>query len=143
MPTEGSSVAIDGDRARGREFGSGPTVLLLQGIYAGAGGHERDALVPLLAPVVLRGTERIAGAAAKLRVTIALPVTVSSLTGWAAYRHGAAASADSRGAEGQGRLPTRAPVRPSTSRWWRRERWKPVKQPVFGSSGKQCARCGR
>jgi hypothetical protein len=22
-------------------------------------------------------------------------------------------------------------------------RWKPVKQPVFGSSGKQCARCRR
>jgi hypothetical protein len=22
-------------------------------------------------------------------------------------------------------------------------RWKPVKQPVFGSKGKQCARCGR
>jgi hypothetical protein len=22
-------------------------------------------------------------------------------------------------------------------------RWKPLTQPVFGSSGKQCARCGR
>ena len=22
-------------------------------------------------------------------------------------------------------------------------RWKPVKQPVFGSSGKQCVRCGQ
>jgi hypothetical protein len=31
----------------------------------------------------------------------------------------------------------------SSSSWWPHEPLKPVKQPVFGSSGRQCSRCGR